>query len=126
MYEQIIAQLTPELQVKRQQLKERYQRNLDRMIKFMNETLKPMYPTLKCDDSNAAILLDIAEMVKPCEKCTKRVCERNHSKLVTIDEISLYKGYISPRTRPNCREINYYPTFAMLVHTIHEETTTAT
>lgn len=120
MFENIISRITPEMAKVHQARKARRERNLQTMLKFLTD-LQSRYPTLNCDEYNAAKLLDIAEFVRPCEKCDKKVCNRPVCKLVTIDEIALYRGEISPRYNPNCRALGYYPTFAMLAHTMHTE-----
>lgn len=121
MFENVTSQITPELMKWLETNRQKRADRLQRMLKFM-ETLKSKYPTLAVNEYNAKRLLDIADFVEPCNRCDKKVCNRAVCKLVTIDEITLYKGEIGSRYHPNCRKINYYVTFGMLVNTIHDET----
>lgn len=118
MFENILKQVTPEMMTELEEYRQKSQRNVQKMIAFM-ESLK--HPNLNCDEFNARKMLDIMKFVQPCDKCDKKVCSREVCKLTTIDEICLYKGEIFPRYMPNCRIMRYYPTFPMLAHTIHEE-----
>lgn len=122
MYENITSRITPEIMAQWKTNRQKQADRLQRMLKFMTETLKSRYPTLVVDEYNATKLLDIADFVEPCNRCDKRVCTRPTCKLATIDEIVLYKGEIGARYMPNCRKLGYYTTFGMLINTIHNET----
>ena len=121
MFENVTSQITPELMKWLEEDRKKRADRLQRMITFMRETLILRYPTLAVDEYNAKRLLDIADFVEPCNRCDKKVCNRSVCKLVTIDEITLYKGEIGSRYHPNCRKLNYYVTFGMLVNTIRNE-----